>query len=92
MKIVYDPAKNRINIAKHGISLADTEAVFHDPCAIVQEDHDHEEARFVAVATPDMSWLSSMRTGEAIRFASFRQGRHRRMNAKPMKKDEYHEK
>jgi uncharacterized DUF497 family protein len=43
MKIVYDPEKNRINIAKHGISLADTKAVFHDPCAIVREDRDHEE-------------------------------------------------
>jgi len=28
MKLTYDPDKNRANIRKHGISLAETEAVF----------------------------------------------------------------
>ena len=49
MELDFDPAKNRINIRKHGIDLADTEAVFYDLNAITLEDRDHKEQRFVAL-------------------------------------------
>jgi uncharacterized DUF497 family protein len=35
MELVFDPAKNRINIRKHGIDLADVDAVFYDLNAIL---------------------------------------------------------
>ncbi|WP_217999585.1 BrnT family toxin [Thauera butanivorans] len=34
MKITFDPTKNRTNIRKHRVDLADVEAVFHDPAAL----------------------------------------------------------
>ena len=49
MRLTCDPDKNRANIRKHGISLAETEAVFYDPFAIAVEDSDHGEERFVAI-------------------------------------------
>jgi uncharacterized DUF497 family protein len=49
MELVFDPAKNRINIRKHGIDLADVEAVFYDLDAITVEDLDHKEQRFVTL-------------------------------------------
>ena len=51
MEIEFDPVKDRINQAKHGISLAD--AVEMDlPRAIVIEDRrvDYGETRFIAYA------------------------------------------
>jgi len=45
MGLVFDPVKNRINIRKHGIDLADVEAVFYDLNAITVEDRDHKEQR-----------------------------------------------
>jgi Uncharacterized protein conserved in bacteria len=49
MSITYDPVKRIANIAKHGIDFADIEAVFDDPMALVIEDHDHSEQRFVVL-------------------------------------------
>lgn len=49
MELVFDPAKNRINVRKHGIDLADVEAVFYDLNAITVEDRDHKEQRLVTL-------------------------------------------
>lgn len=49
MNIEFDPVKNRINIQKHGVSLADVEGVLMDSMAITIEDGDHEELRFVTL-------------------------------------------
>jgi len=49
MNFEFDPAKNRLNIAKHGIDLADVEEVFHDRNALTIEDRDHDEQRFVTI-------------------------------------------
>jgi uncharacterized DUF497 family protein len=46
MKLAFDPLKNRQNINKHGIDLADVEGVFYDQSAMTREDRDHDEARF----------------------------------------------
>ncbi|MDR1349681.1 MAG: BrnT family toxin [Zoogloeaceae bacterium] len=51
MKITFDPAKNRINIRKHGIDLSEVEGVFFDEFAHSMEDRDHAEARFVVLGT-----------------------------------------
>jgi len=48
----WDPAKARSNLAKHGISFSDAEAVFDDEFAISIPDRGPAgENRFVAVGT-----------------------------------------
>ncbi len=49
MKISFDPAKNRLNIKKHRIDLAEIEAVFFDPRALTREDRDHDEEIFITL-------------------------------------------
>ena len=38
MDVIWDPAKARSNLNKHGVSFADVEPVFYDPFAIRFED------------------------------------------------------
>jgi uncharacterized protein len=50
MDITWDPAKNRENQRKHGISFDDAKAVFQDPDRIeVLDDRDYGEERWVAI-------------------------------------------
>jgi uncharacterized DUF497 family protein len=49
MNFEFDPAKNRLNIAKHGVDLANVEGVFNDRNALTIEDRDHNEQRFVTI-------------------------------------------
>ena len=50
MGIKFDPSKAAANLRKHGISLADAEAVLADPLAITVEDPDSlGERRFVTM-------------------------------------------
>ncbi|WP_085637795.1 MULTISPECIES: BrnT family toxin [unclassified Pseudomonas] len=49
-EIQYDKAKNAANKLKHkGISLAETEPVFHDERALTLEDNDHDEPRWITL-------------------------------------------
>jgi uncharacterized DUF497 family protein len=49
MHFDWDPDKQRANLRKHGIELADAVAVFRDPFAVTVEDRSHQEERFVAL-------------------------------------------
>jgi uncharacterized DUF497 family protein len=49
MDITNDPVKNKTNLKKHGVDLADVEGVFYDEHAITVEDRDHNEERFVTL-------------------------------------------
>lgn len=49
MDIEFDPAKNKANVRKHGIDLADVEDVFYDFHAVTIEDRDQKEQRFVTL-------------------------------------------
>ncbi len=50
MEVEWDPAKARSNLAKHGISFSDAEAVFDDMFAIsVPDTGPHGEERFIAI-------------------------------------------
>jgi uncharacterized protein len=52
MNVTWDPAKNRENQRKHGISFDDAKAVFQDPDRIeVLDDRDYGEERWVAIGT-----------------------------------------
>ena len=54
MDFEFDPAKNAVNIKKHGIDLADVEGVFYDQSALTIEDGDHDEQRFVTLGMDDL--------------------------------------
>jgi len=45
----WDESKARENKVKHGISLADTFAVFEDPNAVTMEDFQEGEQRYVTI-------------------------------------------
>jgi uncharacterized DUF497 family protein len=45
----WDPDKERMNEKKHGVSFADTFAVFEDPAALTLDDGKHDEERFVTI-------------------------------------------
>lgn len=47
--IQFDPAKARLNLAKHKVRLADADAAFYDPSALTLEDNDHDEPRWVTI-------------------------------------------
>ena len=49
MKFAWDPAKNRANQAKHGVSFSEAATVFDDPSqwTIGDPDHSIHEARYL---------------------------------------------
>ena len=50
MQYEWDPAKNRANLAKHGVDFADAVAVFEDDLALTRPDTEsHGESRFVTL-------------------------------------------
>ena len=49
MKFEWDNDKAMTNLRKHGIRFADVIGIFDDPNAIVMEDPDHAEDRYVAI-------------------------------------------
>lgn len=49
MQFEWDSHKQRANLRKHGIELADAAAVFCDPLALTIEDCGHDEQRFVTI-------------------------------------------
>jgi uncharacterized DUF497 family protein len=52
MNVTWDPAKNRENQRKHGISFDDAQTIFQDLDRIeVLDDRDYGEERWVAIGT-----------------------------------------
>jgi hypothetical protein len=50
MKYEWDEAKNRKNLAKHGLSFEDAERVFSGPCITLEDGRfDYGEQRFVTL-------------------------------------------
>ena len=50
MKYEWDEAKNRKNIAKHGLSFEDAEQVFYGPCVTFEDDRfDYGEERLITL-------------------------------------------
>jgi uncharacterized DUF497 family protein len=47
MQVELDPNKAAKNIIKHGISFEEAQTALFDENALVREDHDHDEQRFV---------------------------------------------
>ena len=76
MRYVWDEAKNRINIAKHGLNFADAARVLTGRCVTFVDDRvDYGEERFISIGTlggevvvvvhtprgPDVTRIISMR-------------------------------
>lgn len=75
MEVSFDPAKNEINITKHGISLQRTEdfdfdSAFYD----VDDSQDYGEVRYNAIGWLDalLYTLTFTQDGEAVRAISLR--------------------
>jgi uncharacterized protein len=50
MESVFDPEKNEINLAKHGIPLSEGDGVLNDPMALSREDiFTEDEQRFISI-------------------------------------------
>lgn len=57
MQFEWDPAKDRQNQAKHGVSFGEAETVFGDPLAstIADPDHSRGEFRFLTTGLSDQN-------------------------------------
>ena len=54
MRFVWDEAKNRVNLRKHGISFDVAANVFDGPMLVARDDReDYGEDRFIGVGTVD---------------------------------------
>jgi uncharacterized DUF497 family protein len=86
LKFVWDEAKNRINRAKHGISLAEA-CVLWDGAVLEAESSQPGESRKMAVGKIGGKFWTVIFTmrGETIRLISARRSRENEKNA-------YHEK
>jgi uncharacterized DUF497 family protein len=81
MRFHFDPAKAAVNWRKHGVSLAEAEAVFHDPLALHRADPDVEgESRMVAIGEGSVGVLLVVvyaECGNEVRLISARRATRR---------------
>ena len=80
MEYEWDEAKNRKNLAKHGLSFEDAERVFSGPC-VTFEDHrfDYGEKRFVTLGllAGRLVVIAHSPRNEGMRLISMRKGNQR---------------
>lgn len=76
MKVIWDPAKARVNLRKHRVHFSDAEAVLFDPLALTIGEQDVDgERRFVTLgsdATGQVLVVVYTYRGETIRLISAR--------------------
>ena len=74
MKVSFDPAKDAINIAKHGLSFADFKGFDSLAAAGLDDRMEYGEVRFRAFGRIDGLGFSIAytRTADGIRLISFR--------------------
>ena len=80
MKCEWDEAKNRANLAKHGLSFEDAELVFSGPCFTFEDDRfDYGERRFITLGrlAGRLVVIAHVQRGEATRVISMRKGNRR---------------
>ena len=76
----WDDAKNRSNLAKHGLSFDDAELVFAGPCVtFVDERLDYGELRLISLGmlTGRLVVIAHAPRGGATRIISMRKGNRR---------------
>jgi uncharacterized DUF497 family protein len=80
---VYDPAKDRVNIRKHGISLAQAEDFdFSTAYVRVDDRYDYGEVRYRAIGFLDALLYTLIFTEDAntVRAISLRRSTHQEHN------------
>ena len=82
MEIVWDEAKARANLQKHGVSFEDAKTVFRDSLSDTSDDPDHSDAedRFIILGmttTNRLLFVSFTIRDNAIRLISARQATKR---------------
>lgn len=55
MQCTFDPTKDAVNIAKHGLSLADAPLVFNAPDKLTLESSKASEARLMDIALVEVA-------------------------------------
>ncbi|MGN7611769.1 BrnT family toxin [Magnetococcales bacterium HHB-1] len=81
MKISWDVNKAKSNQEKHGVSFADAATVLQDPLALLRDDSDHDEYRFVTIGCNDLGQclvlVYTYWQGDTIRVISMRKATRR---------------
>lgn len=80
MLIEFDPAKDKINVAKHGVSLALAGKLDWDAALVWRDDRfDYEELRMLALApeTDRLYFVAFVDRGEVRRIISLRRAERR---------------
>ncbi len=81
MDIDFDPAKDALNIAKHGVSLGSFAGFDDEPLVIVDDRFDYGEVRFQArgriAGKPHC--IVYVETAGGIRLISFRRAREKEL-------------
>jgi hypothetical protein len=80
MKYEWDEAKNRKNLAKHGLSFEDAEQVFSAPCVTFEDDRfDYGEERLITLGllAGRLVVIAHAPRDEATRIISMRKGNRR---------------
>ena len=76
METIWNPAKARANIARHGIAFEDAELALTDPAGLTREDPDARgEARFVTVGADALGRIVAVvyaYSGDDVRLISAR--------------------
>ena len=84
MDVIWDPAKAKANLQKHGVHFSDAEAVLFDPLALSMEDEDAEgEDRFIAMGQDAVGRILVVvytYRGNAIRLISARPATRKEIN------------
>lgn len=80
MEYEWDEAKNRKNLAKHGLSFEDAELVFSGPCVTFEDDRfDYGEERLVTLGLLAglLVVIAHSPRDEGTRIISMRKGNRR---------------
>jgi len=80
MKCEWDEAKNRRNVAKHGLSFEDAEQVFSAACVTFGDDRfDYGEERLITLGllAGRLVVIAHSPRGEGTRIISMRKGNRR---------------
>jgi len=77
LRFEWDPAKDRSNKEKHGVTFEEASTVFSDPLSITIDDPDHsrDESRFVTIGSSVQNRLVVVihtDRGEVLRLISAR--------------------
>ncbi len=79
--IEFDPAKDAMNVARHGLSLADFVGFDSDP--VVKEDsrYDYGETRYIAIGRIDglPHLIVYTRRGDKMRLIGFRRAHEKEL-------------